>query len=255
MGTFFHGWRRKFGLMTLSLALLLMAGWLRSLSNTDIFTLPIGKLPLGILISTNGSLSCTWADYSEDRTRPDWNVSLGAIPLSDCGYLFDFAENKRQWRGPILFVTILSTSTIAGLSLPDGTTEPQDLDAAEENELVDEIQIADHQVSESTQQQPTSDIVLVTGATSIPNSVAGTSMPASGTVLPIPSSGIVLPASPAPFNILLNSSPSAISLNLGSADGRAFALWAVPYWAIVVPLTLIAAYLLIVKPAEKKRTT
>ena len=35
---------------------------------------------------------------------------------------------------------------------------------------------------------------------------------------------------------------------LNTANGRRFLIWIVPYWSIVIPLTLISAFLLISKP-------
>ena len=42
MREFFHGWRRKAGVISLVMACLLMAAWVRSLSIHDHFELPIG---------------------------------------------------------------------------------------------------------------------------------------------------------------------------------------------------------------------
>jgi len=57
MRAFFSGWRRKIGCVTLLMALAFMGGWVRSLSDTDVFEAPIGESRLGILISTDGSLT------------------------------------------------------------------------------------------------------------------------------------------------------------------------------------------------------
>ena len=40
MGSFFQGWRRKIGLMTLLLALVFMSGWVRSFITGDFVTFP-----------------------------------------------------------------------------------------------------------------------------------------------------------------------------------------------------------------------
>ena len=215
MGHFFHGWRRKFGLTTLAMALLFMGGWLRSLSDTDIFTLPIGKLPLGVLISTNGSLGCTWADYSEDRSLPDWDVSAGAIALSNCGFLFDFSESKRRWCGPIrLMGASFGTTTIVGISSTGSIEVPLILETDDELEIADEVVSADHQVLESDQQNSTADVVLTNGSEFCGFAV--------GSVTP--------------------------------TDEKPFALWAIPYWALVIPLTLLSAFLLLINPTMKKES-
>ena len=43
MGDFFKSWRRKIGCVALMMAAVFMMGWVRSLSDTDVFVAPIGK--------------------------------------------------------------------------------------------------------------------------------------------------------------------------------------------------------------------
>ncbi len=56
MRDFFHGWRRKTGVVTLVMALAFMGGWLRSLMVQDSFSLPYALLPTLRLVSLEQSL-------------------------------------------------------------------------------------------------------------------------------------------------------------------------------------------------------
>jgi hypothetical protein len=55
MSDFFHGWRRKAGFVTLLMAIVFMAGWVRSMSGIDVvmilITIPYWSViwPLGCL--------------------------------------------------------------------------------------------------------------------------------------------------------------------------------------------------------------
>jgi hypothetical protein len=53
MGSFFHGWRRKVGALTLLISLALMTGWIRSWTVTDRFTIRSGDHVLHWFISGN----------------------------------------------------------------------------------------------------------------------------------------------------------------------------------------------------------
>ena len=57
MGNFFHGWRRKAGFVTLVLACVLMAGWLRSLRIMNTTAFSISNFSLVQLISRDSSLT------------------------------------------------------------------------------------------------------------------------------------------------------------------------------------------------------
>jgi len=48
MGEFFRGWKRKIGLLTLVMALVFMAGWVRSLSILDQFNIPCMSTSYGV---------------------------------------------------------------------------------------------------------------------------------------------------------------------------------------------------------------
>ncbi len=58
MGGFFHGWRRKIGLLTLMMACLFAAGWVRSLSTIDMLAFP-SRLMNYTFVSGEGSFGVT----------------------------------------------------------------------------------------------------------------------------------------------------------------------------------------------------
>ena len=57
MSEFFRGWRRKFGVLTLLLACVLMGGWLRSLRTVNNVSFTIGDHSLIQLISRDAALA------------------------------------------------------------------------------------------------------------------------------------------------------------------------------------------------------
>src|SRR4051812_44068427 len=77
MRELFKGWRRKFGVVTLVVACVFTAGWVRSLTNgNSLFLLALGKRH--IVASERGALwwTTTWAtDGSklQDFQRINWN--------------------------------------------------------------------------------------------------------------------------------------------------------------------------------------
>jgi len=256
MGNFFHGWRRKTGVVTLIMACMFMGGWIRSLSETDVFTLPIGRLPLGVLISTGGYFSCTWADYSEQQTFPDWNISQNPINLSECGFLFDFSENKRRWCGVNRFTgisiicgtnlvsspdEITSVDSVASAASPENfDTEGAVGDGPSAADLVDKVEQAVLRLPDAVPAEiGTEDLAqLRAGAleSDAESSFTG-SILLMGAGTPATVNGISLVAS---------------GISIVGINAKPFALWAIPYWSLVVPLTLVSAYLLLTKPRTVK---
>ncbi len=57
MGNFFHGWRRKIGVVTLLMACVFMAGWVRSLSVRDIKVLSWSNLSPHRFISQDATIA------------------------------------------------------------------------------------------------------------------------------------------------------------------------------------------------------
>ena len=65
MSEFFRGWRRKFGLLTLVMACVAMAGWARSIVVLDIFAISTGQFRLDWIASSQQQLS--WGTTHDDR--------------------------------------------------------------------------------------------------------------------------------------------------------------------------------------------
>ena len=77
MGEFFHGWRRKVGLMTLLMACLLSACWFRSYSINDTISIPISHTEYLQVASSNqhlifGSVLLTTIDGEGRERLPMW---------------------------------------------------------------------------------------------------------------------------------------------------------------------------------------
>ena len=77
MSSFFHGWRRKAGCVTLVMALVFMGSWLRSLIATDHLEFHFGSNTTDCIDSRNGSLG--WERIHEDQVHdamsfPDWQT-------------------------------------------------------------------------------------------------------------------------------------------------------------------------------------
>jgi hypothetical protein len=75
MGSFFHGWRRKAGFVTLLMACVFAAGWVRSLSGYDGILWPSGTGRVFGLISTDQHFVCGVRDSvfsNEPLGFPRW---------------------------------------------------------------------------------------------------------------------------------------------------------------------------------------
>ena len=77
MGDFFKPWRRKIGVVTLSMALVATVGWVRSLSRSDVFSIPSAEHQSEILHS--GGNFIAWVTYFRDHPSnepsfPEWNT-------------------------------------------------------------------------------------------------------------------------------------------------------------------------------------
>ena len=77
MGDFFKPWRRKIGVVTLSMALVATVGWVRSLSRSDVFSIPSAEHQSEILHS--GGNFIAWVSYFRDHPSnepifPEWNT-------------------------------------------------------------------------------------------------------------------------------------------------------------------------------------
>ena len=76
----FHGWRRKIGVLTLMIALVFMAGWMRSIVSGDFIEFPLRNATttpdISGLLLTNQSMYLFW--HSELVMVPD--VAAGTVP-------------------------------------------------------------------------------------------------------------------------------------------------------------------------------
>jgi hypothetical protein len=68
MHTFFHGWRRKAGCVTLVMALAMMGAWFRSLILCDAIVVQSGTRWVDAIVSDAGHLM--WADVCDDSPAP-----------------------------------------------------------------------------------------------------------------------------------------------------------------------------------------
>ena len=68
MGEFFRGWRRKVGVVTLLMACVLMAGWIRSLTHFEGVSLPVERMPNHFFVSWDSSL--VWLTENAGVTGP-----------------------------------------------------------------------------------------------------------------------------------------------------------------------------------------
>ena len=74
MGDFFHGWRRKVGVLTLLLACVLMGGWIRSLTSFEGVAIPRGSGMVSVFGSLLGNL--VWGRFDDaSMNRIYWESS------------------------------------------------------------------------------------------------------------------------------------------------------------------------------------
>lgn len=76
MREFFRGWKTKTGVLTLVLASVLMAGWVRSRSRADTVMYPVAKRTFDSLVSATGSL--VW-QRTHLAPQPDGLVDVSPI--------------------------------------------------------------------------------------------------------------------------------------------------------------------------------
>ena len=85
MGDFFHGWRRKTGIVTLLMACVFMAGWVATMNVLWLFEFPSGKHTFE-----------QWAIFNGDVTRWMMNTESGPtqlMPLSFTRYWMEVRRN------------------------------------------------------------------------------------------------------------------------------------------------------------------
>ena len=245
MRELFHGWKRKLGVVTLTLSIVLVLGWSSSLRRSDLFTLPAGPLPIGVLISSHGRLGCTWADTRTVQILPTWEVMQEPIDFSNCGFLFDFQVDKRYWQGlspRFLFVTFGSVMLPGAQNNELGLiASSEKVVLADENApievpapLVDDVPVEDLGKQLYVSEIPPDQIIVqqsnVTNATIALSSVAF-----------------------AGSTVTLTNNNTTPRLNLTVSSGlHRFEIWSVPYWSVVIPLTILTLWLLLSKSVSSK---
>ena len=102
MAEFFRGWKRKVGMLTLLLACVFMAGWLRSPIVSDVLNIPTGKHSFIGLASSGGSLGWARCHFrnpakSNMSAHPFWEKDKYTHSLINLT-LFDIDGLKWRWR-------------------------------------------------------------------------------------------------------------------------------------------------------------
>ena len=100
MGEFFKGWRRKIGLVTLALAMVLMCGWFRSYSASDWLSIHTGEFTIQSLASMDCSLVWGGIDGRESKFVPNihmWHTGE-AISIDD-DRLHKDGRQRFRWLG------------------------------------------------------------------------------------------------------------------------------------------------------------
>lgn len=250
MRELFHGWKRKVGVITLTLSIVLMLGWTNSLRRSDLFTLPAGPLPMGVLISSHGRLGCTWADPRTVQILPTWEVLQEAIDFSNCGFLFDIQPDKRYWQGlsPRLLLISFGSVMLPGSqnSKLDVVEDGEQVVLADENtpidipaRLTDDVSVEDQDSQLYASEIPSGQII-----------VQQSNLTNTGIVLPplgFTGSKVTLTNS----NVTNNNVTQRLNFTASSEFER-FGIWSIPYWSIVVPLTILTLWLLLSKNPSPK---
>lgn len=115
MQTFFHGWRRKTGVVTLMLACVLCGLWMRSHATQDLFFSPVVRRTQITLISTEGVL-IGFTDFNSSFTpeaAPAWHAMKLPKRVSDLAR----SELEQKWCWRWLGVDIRKTGTQPPLPL------------------------------------------------------------------------------------------------------------------------------------------
>ena len=97
MGTFFLGWRRNLGIVTLVMALMFTGGWIRSLSVDDSINFPSGKSTFHTISSDQNDL--IWMAWSGPDFVPDRFPGFyeSYVPLHSNNDPFGGNHPERDW--------------------------------------------------------------------------------------------------------------------------------------------------------------
>jgi|GEM_PF-977757 hypothetical protein len=97
MGVFFKGWRRKIGLLTLPLACVFMAGWVRSLHIEDTLDVIVGNHTFHEFHSTGNGVMWVWtwnSRLNHQEERPNGLVFVHKVLTKPFGWRI-FATGRR----------------------------------------------------------------------------------------------------------------------------------------------------------------
>ena len=108
MKEFFHGWRRKTGVVSLVMACAVMGLWLRSLKVWDFYAFPAGIRHHQFNSIDGGFIWSSWdRQPPEDWASPDWewiaDDSDTAGPFPDFVKLWDNPTNRR-WKARYWYI-------------------------------------------------------------------------------------------------------------------------------------------------------
>jgi hypothetical protein len=107
MGEYFRGWRRKIGVVTLSMACVVMVSWVRSLVRHDLVMIPWGNdtfcvesacgvIEFARLTTRDNKSKPKW--FSNEITPTHWRwLDNDGIPRA-VDHLGELAENEIDWR-------------------------------------------------------------------------------------------------------------------------------------------------------------
>lgn len=160
MHIFFHGWRRKLGVVTLVLGCVMLCGWMRSLSNSDSIQIPVTQRSRMTFGSANRIIGVSYEtfDHSSENvfefwSNPDagridealsmdgimpshrvidgeddemlWLVRYNGFLFGQSAYLPDFESKISFAAVPYWSVTVLLTLVSACLILVPSRTRPR----------------------------------------------------------------------------------------------------------------------------------
>ncbi len=106
MAEFFHGWRRKFGLLTLLLTLMLLGGWVRSLNRIERFTFHTSPYKYNLIGSFQANVAwqqitpvdeLNWAVASKASAPELFHEFAESVSERSIAELLS-AEDKFNWR-------------------------------------------------------------------------------------------------------------------------------------------------------------
>ena len=120
MGEFFHGWRRKVGAVTLILALVFTAGWIRSFSEVDQIEFLKDAQMLHAVYSCPAGIG--WTTCREIRVVPKFTIGIGkfnsrTFHSNNRNGAYPFGWNAKPWESDWLGFRKISVYIEKGTTL------------------------------------------------------------------------------------------------------------------------------------------